>query len=387
MDYFCAETEASRTTWEENWKERKKKWRSYPNIFLAFLKTWASFPNDWFQNVWKQRPTKGKKWRGLWQQSKEEWGRVWEKARPEKPYTIAWWTPRFVESTVEGSRRPAVDTNALFDDFLHLGWWRRRFVRATYGAVFFFGISWVIMQLLHDAPTRLLIRGNLSHWVDAIVLMLEVGSFLLALFYTLDGACLTGRFLDCISRHPTAWPEWLLQQKGKERGIDGTYLDGWLDVDFAAVQTKETGPLMFGPLLILLVLIISRLSYFDSWTWPTGLVIILVTSFALAAASWRLVRRAAKAVRQHALKRLDAVILTVESSGDYDQAPNSAEIRRGRIRKQVCIDRLKALRQDVDEEDRGAYAPWFQDPTYIALFVPTGVTGILSIAIQFWLNR
>jgi hypothetical protein len=53
----------------------------------------------------------------------------------------------------------------------------------------------------------------------------------------------------------------------------------------------------------------------------------------------------------------------------------------------MYLRRLKALRRETLAEQHGAYAPWFQDPTYFAVFIPTGFAGVFSVVFQIWFNQ
>jgi hypothetical protein len=244
-----------------------------------------------------------------------------------------------------------------------------------------------------------MIRGPLSHKVDSFVLMAALVPSLFLLFYVLDAARHAARFLESLSRHPTRWPENLLHENAAKKGVQERHLDGWLDVDFAAVHTEEVGKVMFAPFFIPLLLLLSRNSFFDDWTWPPGLTAVFAVNFLLAGTSWALVRRAARAVREAALAELGDHLEQVNTSHPtpFDvPTPQGLEdsLRHGwkavqtmKLATDQYLRRLKSLRKEIRGENRGAYANWFQDPTYFALFIPTGITGVLSVLAEFWLTK
>ncbi len=313
------------------------------------------------------------------------WG-IWTQAFNEH-IGIMRWMPPFVQSA---NGRPAVDAAELFRGYVRLGLWHRRLCGAVAGAVVLFGIWWSIGRMESNTTPDLLIRGLYSHWISFCLFAWVAGFVLLALAYTTDATWVTWRFLDCITRHCTVWPAWLLKKKSAERGVEFRHLAGWLDVDFAAMQTKETAMLMFGPFLVLLLLVISRGSYFDSWTWPGALLIGIGLGLACLAQFWFITRRAANEVRAFALEHLDSAIKEVAASPRHHfQVPalNNGRQTTAGISKKSYLQRLQSLRREVMEERRGAYAPWYQDPTYLSLFIPTGVTGIVTLVAQLWLNR
>jgi hypothetical protein len=43
---------------------------------------------------------------------------------------------------------------------------------------------------------------------------------------------------------------------------------------------------------------------------------------------------------------------------------------------------LEEIKRRIEAERRGAYARWLQDPAFLAMFIPTGLFGILTILFQ-----
>jgi hypothetical protein len=313
------------------------------------------------------------------------------------------WLP-LVDDAATHPEKPSLDAVLLCKEYLRLGLLPVRFVRVFIGCILYAFIAVLTTRLLHGTPTLLLIRGPLSHQADSLLTVAASLPFLFLLFYVLDTSRLTARLLDSLSLYPTRWPENLLHETAANKGVQEKHLDGWIDVHFAAVQTEEIGKLMLFPFLVLLLILISRNPYFDDWTWPVGLSGMFAVLFFLAGTSWAVVRKAARAVREAGLKELDSHIAGVKAAGvkTFDvSTPEFLEqfnqsvclgtplpaVQTIRILKKEYLRRLKSLRKTIDQERRGAYSPWIQDPTYLALFVPTGITGILTVLVEFWLNK
>ncbi len=247
------------------------------------------------------------------------------------------------------------------------------------------GILW--LKLTDGFPTRLCVRGPLSHAVDLVLLFLAIASFLFVLFYVLDAARLTCRFLECVNDGPTHWPPRLLLQRAATQGVQSQHLAGWLDVELAATKTADTSRLMFAPISLCLLLLLSRSQIIHAWTWPAGLAAVFAVNFGAAGICWWLVRRSAERLRKGALERLDDSIREVENdASDVFPIPN---LSKGAVllSKQMYLRRLRALRHETLAEQHGAYAPWFQDPTYFAVFIPTGFAGVFSVIFQIWFNQ
>jgi hypothetical protein len=107
-------------------------------------------------------------------------------------------------------------------------------------------------------------------------------------------------------------------------------------------------------------------------------------------------------VRKLALERLAEFISSVENSNEASfevLTPESLkefktmrpgvleEPRTTPLPKKDYLRRLKSVHKAIVDERRGAYANWFQDPTYLAVFVPSSISAILSLIASYWLKK
>ena len=281
-----------------------------------------------------------------------------------------------------------VDALALFKGYAVRGMVFNRFLRVAFWTVIYFGFLAAVILGVSGPPPRPCVRGQWSAGLDMLILAGTIWGFLFVLFYALDAARLTGRMLYCLGDGPTRWPGWLMEKWAQRKSVRPTDLDGWLDVRFAADKTRETGRLMFYPFLIFLLLLISRNSYFEDWSWPGSLVAVFALNFILAAACWGLVRHSAQHVRREALKKIEQCAVEVRASAaeQITLAPTAGGTGQVCAREDYA-KRLDGLRAEMLAVQHGAYTHWIQDPTYIALFVPTGITGVLTVLLHYWLSR
>ena len=359
---------------------RKRLWRMY------FAKGEESWPEEWaeFCKERKKRPMSQKLF------------------RPQN-WLMSPWVPPFVKTMANGKTEAAVNMLALFKCYLRFGAFRLRLSRVVLSVIVYIVIASCLVNALHDLPTWLLVRGPHSHLFDRCIMISTIVSILVVLFYMLDTALLTKRVLNCISLHPCRWPDRPLNQRAADFSVKQEHLDGFLDVEFAAIQTQEVGLWMFGPFVLLLLFLISRSAILDNWTWPLGIKIIFIVNFALGVVCWAVVRRSAQNVRQFALERIESAISSVKSSGDntiqillsdnetkVSSATEATATPRHQttisISKKKYLRNLDSVRQAILDEDRGAYARAFQDPSYLGVGIPTGLSGIISL-IPFWFNR
>jgi hypothetical protein len=341
-------------------------------------------------------------------QTKEEM--EYELEHERQASLILGWTPPFIGVEIEGKRGVWVNAAAIFRCYLHLGLGGRRALRAVGGTLIYFILVIMAILFLNEIPATSFIRGDGSRFFDMFMTLITVLATLYALFYVFDAALLTKRVLDYLSRHPTHWPETPLRRNAVKFGLRRRHLDSLLDVEFAAVQTNEISPLMFGPLLMILLLLISRSPFLDNWTWPPALVAIFVLNFLLVVFYWWMVRRATENVRQDSLERLAVVRSSVDNSEDKEYtilvsenrvAPECIESPENKatvkdkapaentiiVKREQYVKNLDAVIERIRGEKRGAFAVWFQDPAYLAVGIPSGITGIISLIGSLWMNK
>ena len=337
--------------------------------------------------------------RKLWKEyfADEDFDAMLKRVVAEKP--AGWWArilDPFRTCRIDPEPVQRVEARTLFEFYLRQGQSWRRYLRAACMSVGYGGFLLLSVLAMKEMPDLLCIRGRWSAAIDRGTLVATVALFLLVLFYVLDASRLAGTLLNCLAKHPTSWPAALTTAHARNKGLRRADVEGWLDVRFAADKTRETGRLMYYPFLIFLLLLLSRNSYFENWTWPRSLIAVFVLNFIIAAICWALVRDSARHVQREALRELRDAARRTELGAEKEirvEDPNAQAPKPGHpgatvsCRKSVYLKRLAELADEIKNERRGAFAHWIQDPTYLALFIPTGVTGILTVLVHYWLSK
>jgi hypothetical protein len=218
--------------------------------------------------------------------------------------------------------------------------------------------------------------------VDEFILGALILGYSLLLFYVLDAVVVAAAMLRQLATASTLWrspcSDRVLRELGQQQGstlVEARDLEGYLDVQFAAHKTWETAQLVYLPFVIQFLMLLSRNALFDKWSWPPILIFTFVASGLLALTGSVVLRRAAGAVRTSALAGLDRqlAIARISKTGAGDAAA-SARQREGI---------LSEIRKRIVDERRGAYARFIQDPALVAILLPTGLFGILTVLFRF----
>jgi len=300
-----------------------------------------------------------------------------------------------------------------------------RLIRVVPLALLFIAAGFSLILLLLDGLPPVPGRGSASFCWDRLFLGLAILTSVGLTFYIADATTLNRHLIDYLVQCETKWPEdayrslrerWkastILQRKETEidhypsllgwlrsrwylrpfiprpsttksenlpQEVDSgsliskhstekvppeRLLDEYLDIDLIATRTEVVGGLIYYPFVLITLMIVSRISLFDNWTWPAGLFIVIAGNGGYAAWSAWMLRRAAEDARQRALKNLNDILIARTAEGDAKGAV--AETAR------ETIAMIKA-------EERGAFAAISRHPLIGALLLPSGGAGIWAL--------
>ncbi len=202
-------------------------------------------------------------------------------------------------------------------------------------------------------------RGEVAHVADRIALFASVFMMLTLLPFVVDARLLCRRFIQKLARGRTEWPTAPLAAAKIERGIDADLAGEWLDIQLITRRTRVIGKLVIYPFVVLLLLLVSRNSFFDRWSWPLSLIVVFAINALLALMSAFVLRRAAEEARRQSIGRLTGTLLQHQGAGRGAQADQT----------RTLIEEIASLRE-------GAFAPLAQHPVFSAMLMPFGGVSI-----------
>jgi hypothetical protein len=291
-----------------------------------------------------------------------------------------------------------VVAHPLWAHYIRAGTPKIRFLRVAPLALLYFGAGMCLMWLLGFPPVPA--RGHWSFSFDTLFLIFAVISTIWVTFYIADATTLNRRLIDYLIEGETEWPEkayanlrkrWgpsaaaeessatddqlppenMAETKGKAgkskktgKQPPDTILAQYLDIDLIAKRTEVVGALIYYPFVLISLLIVSRISIFDNWTWPAPLLIVIGLNGGYAAWSAFSLRKTAEKARLEALRNLNDLLIARTAEGDG----NKAEAQTAR----ETISMITA-------EERGAFAAISHHPLIGALLLPSGGAGIWAL--------
>jgi hypothetical protein len=233
-----------------------------------------------------------------------------------------------------------------------------RFIRIGILFALYSIFAFTILHLFPQPPPPA--RGHLAFMIDNIVFYLAGVGLLLLSFYVVDAIQLNSNFIRMFGREVTKWGRELVDRSHRRPPLTEEELSAYHEIFFVAQRTQVVAPLIWYPLVVLTLMIVARLSFFDNWTWPPGLVLIYFITGALALGSAILLRRAAEQLRETALNDLRRFRLL----GQESEA------------KRQTFDELMAEIRDLKT---GAFAPLTDQPFVRAALFPGAALGLLAV--------
>jgi hypothetical protein len=128
-------------------------------------------------------------------------------------------------------------------------------------------------------------------------------------------------------------------------------------MDFITRRTRVVAKLIYFPFIVISLLVLSRSTFFDNWTMPIGLIIVLGSSVLIVSGCAVLLRNSAEDARRKVLKLLDDDLIRLK--GDEGRTGQQIE---------AMIAQVRALNE-------GAFAPFSQQPVFRALLLPLSTFG------------
>ncbi|MFN3304478.1 MAG: hypothetical protein ACK44A_12240 [Roseateles sp.] len=296
----------------------------------------------WFEHVsvlfWKPRAGQSCDVARLWQQYGER-----GEARPRAARTLVWFvlTLALVGLVFLGLSEGQIPEVPVRGDE------HRQMVKAT---------LYVILLLL---PLLIVAVGDATVLLVRFIQHLNAGRSL----YPEATIGLFARSLG--EEHQALWSQ-RLHARPEERSREGsgpavhTLLDDWIDVQVVARRSAPVARLVIGPFVVLALLVVARSRLFDNWALTPAIAIGVSVYVVALIALTVLLKQAAEATRRRALESMQADLRWLAGSGK----PLSD-----------LVEPFKRLIAQVEGNQRGAFAPYFDQPLLKAMLVPLGGAG------------
>jgi hypothetical protein len=272
------------------------------------------------------------------------------------------WTSLARFYTPAGDAENRININELWEEYRRHSFLGLQVLRVIGIMLLYIPISRILIWYFGQPLTP--VRGNLSIAIDSWLVKLTIWSFLFLNFFIFDTTRLLRCFIiETLDKTPV-WNAATRSQFLENTGLPGEELDYWMLIRLVGQRSEVVSRLIYFPLIVWLILFISRWNYFDNWRTPLGLAFVISLSAIFTWSCALMLRHVAEKLRTQVIHRLyrDLVVLGAAAAPDA--------VRQTRVR--IVLDEVKSMCQ-------GAFTPFFQNPVVQALFVPFGGVGGLTL--------
>jgi hypothetical protein len=237
-----------------------------------------------------------------------------------------------------------------------------RFIRVT--SLFFVYAVFSTSVLFLFPPRNTPARGYTPVVFDRSVVVASVYALMILSCYVVDALLLNSNFIRVFMRSGKEWGREFSERYRHQQSLteeEELKLSTYSDIRLIADRTEIVARLIWYPLIVLAVMLVARSSFFDNWTWPLGLILILaLNAVGAAVVGAMLLRRSAEKLREVAINNLR--LLRLASYGIEAKREMFAEL----------IAEIRTLK-------KGAFAPLSEQPFIRAILVPSGGLGLLAV--------
>jgi hypothetical protein len=155
------------------------------------------------------------------------------------------------------------------------------------------------------------------------------------------------------------WSENRKNLASERFGVDAGVSNDWIGIEVIAKLTDTDNKFIYYPMSVIILLWISRLSYFDRWDMPPGLLIVILLGLGFSISCAIRLRGKAEQFRKDVLKRLWEKQVRLAGEGNES---------KGLSKKiDLMIDHIKSIRS-------GAFVPFIEQPWVRAtlIFITSG---------------
>jgi len=274
----------------------------------------------------------------------------------------------FFQPLKEPEADNTVSVSDLWMEHYQNGRFLCRLMRIILPFALYVGILAVICQLTgasFDEP----VRGTTARvWNGCLMNIAGLGFIALA-FLTVDSALICRRFILELGRRSVEYHAVTRQYFSREAGnIDLRYIDGWIGLQLIVELTEQVGRLVYYPTGILLLLLLARNGWWDTWTCPPIYVLVFGLNLLLALASVFILQRTAKNSKTRAEAKLATEAKRLQAKTARSSAENDA-------------NQAAQLLEEMHQLRRGAFVPFWENPIVTTLFASSGGITILQILI------
>jgi hypothetical protein len=258
-----------------------------------------------------------------------------------------------------GRRRPDYEIAKFWTQYIYRGRPAARVARViacVAGIVF---VEFIVGLLFGEGVIQA--RGLTSFSLYKIVGTLNFIVIMAVIFLVVDATLFSYFFVRELRTVHSIWPMDTTDFVASRLGVEGAFVDDWIDIYFVAKRTECIIGLIYGPFALIALLIASRSNLLDAYSTGAQVLVTYGISVGIVVACVLLLRWSAEAARDTATTNLTDALINARG-----QQTELAAGKAGQI--ELLLKRAETVRQ-------GAFSPISHQPMIRALLLPLGTYG------------
>ncbi len=256
----------------------------------------------------------------------------------------------------------------LWNSYLEYGALSHRVLRSFSYLLLYFVFGTIVFSLLGSVPPPC--RGN-ACVVDGIVLGLSVVLMLFLLFFVVDATRLCICWIEKLQASGLSWDNTYRDELAKQLRLPTAHATYYLQIHLIGERTTEVSRLLYYPVVIILLMLLARSTYFDNWGFPQALAVIVTANFLIAAMAAARLNAVAKQARDKILDRLQR---------------ESLELQAEKVEQPVVAtpDDIQELMGQLSRLRIGAFQPVWDQPLVRGAILVLGGIGVMYVEYLPW---
>ncbi len=264
-----------------------------------------------------------------------------------------------------------IEVTSLWDEYSDAGETRHRVYRSLTIAFLYMSFASIIFFLFQQDTN--VWRGFSSFKIGMALTMLPVVIMIFLIFFVTDATRLCICWIKAMGQKKLQWDEGMLNSFGAKLNVNKEYIEEWLKIQLIADRTHEIGQLIYYPFIIIILMLISRSTYFDNWGFPQALAIVVTVNLVILSSVAMLLRKQAEKVRRDTIGNLEHELVKVAGC----RSPEGNNLSDRELTEQKChIEQINKLLEEIRNIKSGAFRSVLDQPLVRAGLILLGGLGL-----------
>lgn len=186
-----------------------------------------------------------------------------------------------------------------------------------------------------------------------------------------DAARLCVLWIRKIQEQHPQFPGEVNQAWSGRLGVDEAHVKHWLKIQLIGQQTNSVDRMVYFPVIIVLIMLLARSTFFDNWGFPQALSVVVTLNLIIAFASVTILNYQAKQARDGILKQLRNEVAELQQLEVAEERKKAHDLGENSSKSD-----LEKLIKDLQDFQLGAYQQIWNQPLVRSAILLVAGAGI-----------